>query len=81
MIPVFGEDSLIYPSISRTFDPYKFYIARSLTIVSDRLDDIDGIVIIVATPPTDMPEKILVGDIVYSQSIAAIMRLHKNREL
>lgn len=76
MTPVFDDDPLIYPSVSKTYDPYKLYIARGLHKVSDSLDADDGIESNILVALDDLPDRILAGDIVCSQSIASLLAAH-----
>lgn len=71
--PVFDGDPLIFPSISKTLDPYKLYLARGLDKVTSTLDEIDGIESNILVPLEELSDRVLAGDIVCSQSIASLL--------
>jgi 8-oxo-dGTP pyrophosphatase MutT (NUDIX family) len=72
LTPVYDNDPLIYPSISKTHDPYKLYLATGLTHETERLDEIDGIENVVAIPLSQLTDYLLAGNVVCSQSIASL---------
>lgn len=76
MTPVFEGDPLIYPSISKTYDPYKLYLATGLHKETSSLDEVDGIEDTVAIPLADIPEYLLSSNVVCSQSIASLFATH-----
>ena len=72
MTPVFDGDPLIYPSISKTYDPYRLYIATNLKKETDTLDEVDGIENNITVPLKKLPAYLLAGNVTCSQSIASL---------